>query len=80
MEEKPEEREYIVYLETDVTVRRAATLKEAEKIAEAFVQAVAFSPLVSIDETRIITSEVRHYVNPTARQRRARALKRRLGE
>ncbi len=54
-------REYIVYLETDCTVR-ASSRNEAEAIAKRFVKVTTLSPLVSIDEhrrQRVVISEVK---------------------
>ena len=63
MAEESETREWIVYLETDVTVR-ARTQHEAEKIAREFVRIETYSPLIKVDEhrrgriyQRVITSE-----------------------
>lgn len=56
-----EEQEYIIYLETDITVK-AYTLKEAERFAKEFIKALyehysGVGRRVNIDETRVITSE-----------------------
>jgi hypothetical protein len=62
MEEEQERRDYIVYLETDVTVS-ARTLREAERLAKLAIKSRSVIPqLVRIDETRVITSEkIGHY-------------------
>jgi hypothetical protein len=54
-----EVKKYIVYLETDVTVR-ANSLNEAERIAKEFIKIESYSPLVEIDEhrrQRVVVSE-----------------------
>jgi hypothetical protein len=51
-----EEREYIVYLEVDVTVKlKSGVIRDAEKIAKEMITSV--SPLVVVDEVRFVTSE-----------------------
>lgn len=59
METEERTRDYIVYLETDVTVR-AINPSEAERLAKHFVEVKSLSPLVKIDEVRrqkVIVSE-----------------------
>lgn len=69
----PEEREYIVYLETDVTVR-ATTLREAERMAHEYIEAFlklhhAGGRKIQIDDTRIITSEYKRLTDNSRRHR-----------